>query len=96
MYVSVPLQVSVGQQVIAALRVVVLQGLAVRKVIGSEGKARRSGEGLPIHPHRTTEARHCRGGRQQQDFRCTPPHTHARTTKTQQIASETAFTHGVQ
>ncbi len=60
------------QQVVAALCVVILQGLAVRKVIGGEGEAGGSGEGLPVHPNRAAETRHCRRGRQQQDFRGTP------------------------
>lgn len=86
----VPVQVSVWQQVVAALCVVVLQGLAVGKVIGREGEAGRSGEGLPVHPDRAAKTRHCRRGRQQQDFRGTPTtHTQThRTAHTQQTTSK--------
>lgn len=80
-YGQLPLKVAVWQQVVAALGVVVLQGLPIGEVIGGEGQTGRCGQRLPVHPHCAAEAGHCRGRRQQQGFRSTHTRTHKQTKK---------------
>lgn len=62
-----PVNVSLWQQVVAALGVIVLQALAVGEVIRGEREAGRGGEGFPVHSHCTTEAWHYGGSRQCQN-----------------------------
>lgn len=62
-----PVNVSLGQQVVAALRVIVLQALAVREVIRGEREAGWGCEGFPVHSNCTTEAWHYGGSRQRQN-----------------------------
>lgn len=62
-----PVHVSLWQQVVAALGVIVLQALAVGEVIGGEREAGRGCEGFPVHSNCTTEAWHYGGSRQRQN-----------------------------
>lgn len=62
-----PVHVSFWEEIIATLRVIVLQALPVGEVVGGEGETCRSSEGFPVHSDCTTEAWHYGGSRQRQN-----------------------------
>ena len=62
-----PVHVSLWEEIVAALSVIILQALAVREVVRGKRETCRSSERFPVHSNCTTEAWHYGGSRQCQN-----------------------------